>query len=148
MPKKRSPGRRPAPVQSTPARVAATGPRPIVAMPRWRRTLLLLTLLPMLAGILLFAGAWGDVIVLGSATAQTVTGALLALLGFAASSVLQGRWLVGGGWALLGVAIALVIGLNSLSWAVNLGMALGVAGLLMVATAFMQQFQAQTAKRR
>ncbi len=102
----------------------------------------------MLAGILLFAGAWADVIVFGSATAQTVMGALLALLGFAASNALQGRWLVGGGWALLGVAIALLIGLSSQSWAVNLGMALGVAGLLMVAMAFMQQFRAQTAKRR
>ncbi len=89
----------------------------------------------------------GIPIVLGSATAQTVTGALLALLGFAASNALQGRWLVGGGWALLGVAIALLIGLSSQSWAVNLGMALGVAGLLMVAAAFMQQFQTQTAKR-
>ncbi len=148
MSKKRSPGRRPAPVQSAPARPPAVEPRAIVAMPRWRRTLLLLTLLPMLAGILLFAGAWADVIVFGSATSQTVTGALLALLGFAASNALQGRWLVGGGWALLGVAIALVIGLSSLSWAVNLGMALGVAGLLMVATAFMQQIRAQTAKRR
>ena len=148
MAKKRSQGRRPPPIPATPARAPATGPRPIVALPRWRRTLLLLTLLPMLAGILLFAGAWADVIVLGSATAQTMTGALLALLGFAASNALQGRWLVGGGWALLGVAIALLIGLSSQSWAANLGIALGVAGLLMVATAFMQQFRAQTARRR
>ena len=107
-------------------------------LPRWRQILLVLTIVPMLAGILLFAGAWAGVVVLGTSTEQTVTGALLTLLGFAASNALQNKWRLAGGWAALGAAIALLLSGWGL-WPGVAGALFGVAGLVLLATEFVRR---------
>ena len=108
---------------------------------RWRRLLLLLTLVPMIAGVLLFVGAWAGVVVFDSSTGQTVAGAWLALLGFAASNALQAKWWLAGGWTALGIAIALLVG-QSDTWARLAGVALGVIGLLLLTVEFTRRFRA------
>jgi hypothetical protein len=110
---------------------------------RWRQIGLVLTMLPMLAGIVLFVAAWADWVFLGSQMGQTMTGALLALLGFAASNALQGRWLLAGGWAGLGIAVALLVGVQQ-SWAQMFGGLLGGVGVVLLLVEFARRLQAQS----
>lgn len=109
--------------------------------------LLLLTIVPIAGGILLFVGAWANVVVLASSTTQTVAGALLALLGFAASNLLQSRWLLAGGWTALGLAMVLLISSPEL-WVQVVSGVMGVVGLALLALEFVWQFKSQVAGRR
>lgn len=129
MPRKRTPARRAANVRPTPP------------LPKWRQILLLLTILPMAVGIVLFIAAWADWVFLGTPTGQTVAGALLALLGFAAANALQARWPLAGGWAALGAAVYLLVGRAGQTWAWWLGVAAGVIALVLLGLAFIQRYR-------
>ncbi len=77
-----------------------------------------------------------------------MAGVLLALGGFAASNALQGRRMLAGGWAALGVAIGLLVGLGNQVWAVVAGSALGLAGIGLIGVEFARRLGQQSARRR
>lgn len=108
--------------------------------PRWRQILLIVSVVPMLVGVILFVASWFDAIWIGNATTQTVTGGVLACLGFALSNTLQAKWPLAGGWALLGVAVWLLVAppLLPLRW---LGAVAGIAGGALVLLAFVQRYR-------
>ncbi len=112
-----------------------------MAMPRWRQILLLLTVVPMAIGIVLFVAAWADWIFLGTQTGQTIAGALLALLGFAASNALQERWLLAGGWTALAGAVWLMVGHSNQTWAPWLGAAVAVIALILLGIMFVGRYR-------
>ena len=141
MSKKRTPARRAA------ARHGAAAPGKARALPKWRQLLLLVTIVPMAAGIALFVAAWADLVFLGTQVGQTVAGALLALLGFAASNALQERWMLAGGWAALGAAVWLLVGRSGETWALWLGVAAGAAALILLGLAFMERYRQTRATR-
>ncbi len=129
---------------------AARSAAPVPAQPAtsgWRQIGLLLTIIPMLAGIILFVAAWADYVFIGTQTGQTVAGALLALLGFAASNALQGRWFLAGGWAALGIAVALLVGVLQ-PWAQALGGLMGGVGVVLLAVEFVHRFRQQSERRQ
>ena len=125
MPKKRPPAHR-----------RAANATSSSALPKWRQVLLLLTIAPMAIGTALFVAAWADFVILGTQMGQTIAGALLALLGFAASNAVQQRWLLTGGWTALAAAVYLLVGRGGESWAFWLGVAAGVAALILLGLAF------------
>ncbi|MBM4456967.1 MAG: hypothetical protein FJ011_04225 [Chloroflexi bacterium] len=127
MPKKSSSIRRP----------ASTEP---VALARWRQILLLLTIIPMLAGVILFVAAWADWVFIGAQAEQTVTGALLALLGFAAANLLQSRWLLACGWTSAAAAVWLVVS-RPAPWAGAVGAIAGATALIAVVIEFGRRFR-------
>lgn len=92
--------------------------------------------------------AWADWVFLGSQTGQTVAGVVLALGGFAASNALQRRRMLAGGWASLGGAIALLVGLSSQTWTVGAGGALGLIGIGLIGVEFARRLGRQSARRR
>jgi xanthine/uracil permease len=94
----------------------------------------------MFAGIVLFAASWFGGQWIGDATTQTVTGAVLAFFGFTLANVAQAKWTLAAAWALLGVAVWLLIAPPSLPlrW---VGMAAGVAGMALVLVAFFQRYR-------
>jgi hypothetical protein len=129
--------------RSTPRRASIPEP----AAPRWRQVLLLLTIVPMAAGLVLFVAAWADWVFLGSQTGQTAAGALLASFGFAAANALQAKWLLAAGWAALGVAVWLLVGAGGWPWAFWLGIAAGAAGLALLGLEFARRYREVRAQR-
>ena len=110
------------------------------AQPLWRQVLILVSVVPMLAGIVLFVASWFDAIWIGNATTQTVTGALLALGGFALSNVAQAKHRLALGWALLAVAVWLLVK-PPLAWLFWAGVAFAVGGLALVFSAFAVRYR-------
>lgn len=127
MAKKRSPQRR---------RAVQTAPQ----MARWQQLLLLVTVVPMLAGIFLFVASWFDIQLFGTPESQTIAGALLALLGFAAANALQKLWRLALGWLLIAVGVWLATAApgTPLLWA---GVAVGAVGLALVLWAFVERYR-------
>ncbi len=109
-------------------------------LPRWRQLLLLATVVPMLGGLFLFVASWFDLVLFGTPESQTLTGALLALIGFAAANVIQGLWWLAGGWLLIaaGVWMATFLTDPRVMWA---GVILGALGLVVVLWAFVQRYR-------
>lgn len=112
----------------------------VPAMARWQQLLLLATVVPMLAGIFLFVASWFEIQLFGTPESQTIAGALLALLGFAAANVIQKLWRLAAGWLLLaaGVWLATAAPGTPLLWA---GAAVGAAGLVLVLWAFVERYR-------
>lgn len=127
--------------QRSPARRRAANAPGSPALPKWRQVLLLLTIAPMALGVVLFVAAWADWVFLGSQMGQTVAGALLALLGFAASNAVQQRWLLAAGWTALAVAVYLLVGRSAERWALWLGAAAGVTALILLGLAFIGRYR-------
>ncbi len=127
MAKKRSPQRKRA-VQAAPT------------MARWQQLLLLVSVVPMLVGVFLFVASWFDILLFGTPESQTVTGALLALLGFAAANAIQKLWRLAAGWLLLagGIWVATAAADTPLMWA---GVVLGAAGAALVLWAFVGRYR-------
>ncbi len=109
-------------------------------MARWQQLLLLVTVVPMLAGLFLFVASWFDIQLFGTPESQTVTGALVALVGFAAANALQKLWRLAAGWLLIagGVWLATAMAGAPLMWA---GVMLGAVGLILVLWAFAQRYR-------
>lgn len=116
------------------------------ATPLWRQVLLLASVVPMLAGIVLFVASWFDAVWFGNATTQTVTGALLALGGFALANAVQEKWRLAGGWALLALAVWLLLAPPQ-PWHFWAGAAAGIAGLGLVLSAFALRYREVRAGR-
>ncbi len=127
MAKKRSPQRKRQPQAAQP-------------LPRWRQLLLLATAVPMLGGLFLFVASWFDLVLFGTPESQTITGALIALIGFAAANAIQALWWLAGGWLLIAVGVWMATFLTDprLMWA---GVILGAAGLVVVMWAFVQRYR-------
>lgn len=115
--------------------------------PRWRQLLLLLTIVPMAVGVVLFVAAWADWVFLGSQMGQTVAGALIALLGFAAANALQAHWLLAAGWAGLGIGVWLLVGHSDVPWMFWLGAAAGIGALVCLGLEFVRRYRAISAGR-
>lgn len=104
--------------------------------------LLALSLVPFVAGVLLIA-AWAlDWDLLGSLDDQIVVGTLFILLSFAASNLIQRRWLLGTGWFLLMVADALLLTAHIISIQIAAGV-LGVAGSMFLGFEFFKRVATQ-----
>ena len=118
----------------------AAAPPPAPPLPRWRQVVVLASLVPMLIGIILFGASWFGGIWIGDATTQTVTGALLAFFGFTLSNVAQAKWTLAAAWALLGVAVWLLIAPPApmLRW---VGGAAGAIGMALVLLAFVERYR-------
>lgn len=124
-----------------PARRRAANATSSPVLPKWRQVLLLLTIAPMAIGVVLFVAAWADFVILGTQMGQTAAGALLALLGFAASNAVQQRWLLTGGWTALAAAVYLLVGRGSESGALWLGVAAGIVALILLGLAFIGRYR-------
>jgi xanthine/uracil permease len=109
-------------------------------LPRWRQAVLLASVVPMLAGIILFAASWFGAEWIGNGTTQTVTGALIAFLGFALANAAQAKWMLAAAWAMLGVAVWLLVAPPAPAprW---VGGAAGVAGVALVLLAFVERYR-------
>lgn len=107
---------------------------------RWQQLLLLVTVVPMLAGIFLFVASWFDIQLFGTPESQTVSGALLALLGFTAANAIQKLWRLAAGWLLIacGIWLATAAPGTPFLWA---GVALGVVGAVFVLWAFVVRYR-------
>ena len=108
----------------------------------WRRFLLLATLTPLAAGLLLIFGAVFDMIIWVSVPAQALLGGLFMLGSFVLFNVLQNQWLLALGWLLLG--LALWLGLTWWeTWLRGIAYLLGGVGIILLAKAFIERFQEQ-----
>lgn len=110
--------------------------------PHWRQLLLLLTIVPMAVGVVLFVAAWADWVFLGSQMGQTVAGALIALVGFAAANALQAHWLLAAGWAGLGIGVWLLVGHSDVPWMFWAGAVAGAGALVCLGLEFVRRYRA------
>lgn len=108
-----------------------------------RNVWLMLTLVPLVAGILLIF-AWAmDFVLLEDAQLQLFVGILFFLLSFAASNALQKRWNLAAGWGLLMIADLILLGSLNL-WAQIAAMVVGVIGLGFILFEFYRQYRRGT----
>ncbi len=109
-------------------------------MARWQQLLLLATAVPMLGGLFLFVASWFDLVLFGTAESQTISGAILALIGFAAANAIQKLWRLAVGWLLVavGVWMATFLTVPPLMWT---GVIVGAVGLALVLWAFVQRYR-------
>lgn len=102
--------------------------------------LLMLTLVPLVIGVL-FIGAWAlDMSILGDAQSQITVGILFFLFSFAASNALQKRWRLAAGWGLLICADLVLLAWLDL-WAQLVAIGFGLVGLIFLASEFYKQYQ-------
>lgn len=105
-----------------------------------KNLLLTLTLVPLVIGILLI-GAWAlDFSVLADNESQLTLGILFCLLSFALSNVLQRRWWLAAGWALL-VFSDLILLISLAVWAQVAAIAVGLLGLAFLVVEFYRQYR-------
>lgn len=126
MPSKRSSTRRSA--FSTPAEASA----------RRTRSLLALTLLPLVFGLILLFTALVGLTPWGSWTVQAAAGGLFVLASFAASNALQKQWALAAGWLLVGAAIGFGFSLAH-TWARLAAFLLGGLGLYLLLSEFIKR---------
>lgn len=113
--------------------------------PRWVRLLLLLTLVPMVIGLLLIL-AWAmDWNVTGRLDDQIVIGTLFLLASFSATNALQQKWYPAAGWLLLAIADGLILAGRQVA-VQAVGVALGVGGLTLLGIEFYQRYRLQSNK--
>lgn len=127
-------------VAASPASRRRTEQAKATDQPRWRQILLIVSVVPMLAGVILFVASWFDAVWIGNPTTQTITGGVLACVGFTLSNVLQANWLLASGWVLLGAAVWLLVAppLLPLRW---LGAVAGAVGAALVLLAFVRRYR-------
>ncbi|MFC1879278.1 hypothetical protein ACFLZW_05140 [Chloroflexota bacterium] len=111
----------------------------------WTRLFLMLTLVPMVLGVLLI-GAWGlDIYIFDDPQSQTLVGMLFILFSFAISNMLQKKRDLAIGWSLLTVA-DLVLLLWVELWAQIVALIAGVVGLGFLVTVFYRRWKEERAK--
>ncbi len=105
-----------------------------------RNVFLALTLVPLVIGIILI-GAWVlDLEILDNPQSQITVGIFFFLLSFTASNVIQKRWRLAIGWALLAIAdIVTLAWLNVV--AQGLALILGLVGAILLGIEFYKQYQ-------
>lgn len=115
-------------------------------LPRWKKWLLTLSLVPLVVGVILIF-AWAiDWDMWGALEDQIVIGTLFLFFGFGLTNVLQSHWELAAGWLLLMVADWMVLA------AVNtgiqrIGMVLGVGGLIILGFEYFRRI-AQNRKKQ
>ncbi len=114
--------------------------------PRWRKALLMLTVVPLVGGILLILAALFEVSLWGSLTEQAILGVLYIMASFAASNLLQTLWLPGGGWLLLTIAAWLSLSRPE-AWVRYLAIAFAAAGVLLLSGEFLKRFWERQGKK-
>lgn len=97
---------------STPRRVSASKEQARPLLERW---LLVLTLVPLAAGVIVILSGLAGILFFASRTAHIVWGGLGILLSFALSNAVQKQWSLAAGWLLLALAIGLIFS-RSESW--------------------------------
>jgi len=101
---------------------------------------LMLTLVPVVIGVLLIF-AWAmDFLLLDDAQVQLFVGILFFLLGFAASNAIQKRWGLAAGWGLLMVADLILLAWLNL-YAQIAAMIVGAVGLGFIVVEFYRQYR-------
>ena len=105
-----------------------------------RNVFLMLTLVPLVVGVI-FIGAWAlDMSIVEDPQSQVIIGILFILLSFAASNALQKRWRLAAGWGLLMLSdLVLLVWLEL--WAQIVAIVLGLVGLAFLAMEFYTQYQ-------
>jgi hypothetical protein len=105
-----------------------------------RNVFLMLTLVPLIVGVLLISAWVLDILILEDAQSQVTIGILFFLLSFAASNALQKRWRLASGWGLL-MCADLVI----LAWldvrAQTVAMGIGLIGVIFLGIEFYKQYR-------
>lgn len=129
-----------------PSSKRSSSPPPEVQESFWKRVFLLNTIIPLVLGLLLIAGALVDIVVLwGSALEQGLLGGALILASFAASNALEKKWSLAIGWALLAPTVWLV-GQPEL-WVRVVAYILGGLGLFFLSREFMRRFWEQEQRK-
>jgi|GEM_PF-767002 len=117
----------------------------------WKRFLLLVTLTPLAAGLLLIFGAVFDMIVWISPPAQALLGGLFVLGSFVIFNALQNQWNLALGWLLFGLAIWMWLTWLDNAWLRLVAYALGASGLVLLGIEFVRRYreqQVQVKKRK
>lgn len=109
----------------------------------WQRFLLLVTLTPLAAGLLLIFGAVFDMIVWISPPAQALLGGLFVLGSFVVFNALQNQWTLAAGWLLLGTAIWLGLTWLDHAWLRLVTYALAAVGLVLLGIEFVRRYREQ-----
>lgn len=115
-----------------------TSPAPADSSDRRARSLLALTLIPLIVGLVLIFTALVGLTLWGSWAAQAVAGGLLVLASFAASNALQKQWLLAAGWLLVGAGIGLGFSLVQ-TWATVAAFLMGGLGLYLLLNEFIKR---------
>ncbi len=113
-----------------------------------RNLLLMLSLLPLAAGILLVLGWAADIIVWGSDQFQVSIAVLLILISFALSNAVQKNWILAAGWTLMVVADVLLVFWIDYNLQI-IAFVIGGVGLILLGYEFIRRFreQAKTQKK-
>ena len=114
--------------------------------PRWVNLLLMLTLLPLISGVVLLATPILGFTLFDPLLLQVIFGAILLLGSFAASNFLQKKWILAVGWTALTLAVVL-LWLFSAVWAQAVAVALGASGLAAIAYEFWQRTRENLAQQ-
>lgn len=112
-----------------------------------RNLLLMLTLVPLVIGILLILAWLLDMSIFEKPELHVTVGILFFLLSFTLSNVIQKRWMLAAGWGLLMCAdIILLIWLQV--WAQAAAIVVGLVGVVFLGREFYRQYQNQQQKGR
>lgn len=115
--------------------------------PTLYRLVLALTLVPVIFGGLLILLWFIMVYPFGSSENQLIIGALLILLGFAASNALQKRWYLASGWFLLAVADFVILTWMDLRVQV-IAFVIGGVGVVFLGMEFYSRYQQRVAAKK
>ena len=126
MPSKRPSPRRP------------TSPAPADSADRRARSLLALTLFPLVLGLVLISAALVGISLWDAWVTQAMVGGLFVLVSFAASNALQKKWNLAAGWLLVGAAAGFGFSLAQ-TWATVVAFVLGGVGLYLLLTEFIKR---------
>ncbi len=104
-----------------------------------RNVILMLTLVPIVIGLLLIL-AWALDFEILENQSEVQVGLFFILLGFALSNVLQKRFRLAAGWGVLAIADLIVLTWRSV-WAQGIAIAVGVIGIIFLGIEFYKQYQ-------
>lgn len=116
--------------------------RPGAKAPPAKNLLLMLSLLPLIAGVLLVFAWVLDINIWGDAQFQVSLAILLMLVSFAISNAVQKLWFLAAGWTLLAVADLILILLVDYRYQI-VAFVIGGVGLVLVGYEFFRRIQAQ-----
>jgi hypothetical protein len=125
----------------------APAPRTKTRAANPKNLLLMLSLLPLAAGVLLVLAWAADIIVWGSDQFQVSISVLLILISFALSNTVQKNWILAAGWTLLVVADALLVFWIDFNLQI-VAFIIGGLGLICLGYEFVRRFRAQSKSKQ
>ncbi len=114
--------------------------------PAWQNIILSLTLVPLVIGVLLIIAWAADWDWVGSLENQIYIGILFLLFSFSISNLVQRRWLLFAGWALLLMADLIFLLVIERTAQIFAGV-IGLAGILIISYHFFRQIGQNSASR-